>query len=337
MRAVWKLIILFFCTQTLLAQDSYKVIAWKPIPDASGYEIQVREKSGNIILDKKIDKPFYSIEDLPSGEYQVRTAPLNLFKKPAVWSVWKDLEIIVSEPPTVVVEEKEPTIIIPRDKMVGGTNLNKVTDVAITGDNFLEVTEIEIKQKNDKLPILQKDVKSEQRIDLKVDTTKAKPGDYDLTVTNPYQKPKLVSKFIKIEGDKQSEPTENKTKTSLPKGKTFKDYTYNEMMAFLESNVAENCKKTQVPAMMLGECNLTYVTLNLSSEDNKQVFYFYKLISKNESDRTTAYSHFSKHCPPKFKAAEERMEKVWKERGNLSPEERYILSTNLQKLRTCSE
>ncbi|EOQ89981.1 hypothetical protein LEP1GSC202_1653 [Leptospira yanagawae serovar Saopaulo str. Sao Paulo = ATCC 700523] len=380
----------FLIAFSLFAEEGTKLIAWKPIHDASGYQIQIKDKAGKIILDKKIDTPYHSIEELPSGMYMVRTAPLNLFKKPAVWSAWKDLEIIISEPPKVVKETDTP-VILSKQESKSETTIKELT---IEGEHFLEATNVDLSKKGDKLPIVSKEVKTSERIDLKVDTTEAKTGPYDLTVTNPYQKPKVVKNFVQVEepktytqeskqtskenleeikknervksntevyrqneekvsdtsknisGVKPSEsnqsqkqittPITPKQKVTLPKGKSFHDFTYDEMIVFLETDVAVNCKNTKIPAFTLGECHKTYVILNFASEDNQSVFEFYKLVSDNESNRISAYRYFSNNCNPIFKPALERMELQWKNRTNLDPEERQSLAVELPKFRACT-
>ncbi|TGL07316.1 hypothetical protein EHQ43_07840 [Leptospira bouyouniensis] len=377
-RLINKISILMIAIVTsLYAQEGTKLIAWKPIPEANGYQIQIKDKSGKLILDKKIETAYHSIEELPSGTYMVRTAPLNLFKKPAVWSNWKDLEIIISEPPQIVKEIEKP-IILPK----ADSNKEKIiSPVTIQGEHFLEATKVDLSIRDEQLPIVSKEVKSSERIELKVDTTEAKSGPYDLTVTNPYQKPKVVKNFVQVEEQKSDTNTDSnnnikenleeikknervktnldtsnpifitksndsnkqtnststsKQKVSLPKGKPFRDYSYDEMLVFLETDVAVNCKNTKIPALTLSECHKTYVILNFSSEDNQSVFEFYKLVSENESNRISAYRYFSKHCNPKFRPAMERMELQWKNRSNLDPEERQSLAEELSKFRTCT-
>lgn len=380
-----------FVVSSLLAEEGTKLIAWKPISDASGYQIQIKDKLGKIILDKKIETPYQSIEELPSGMYMVRTAPLNLFKKPVVWSTWKELEIIISEPPKVVKETETPVILSKQESKSEKT----IKELTIEGEHFLEATSVDLSKKGDKLPIVSKEVKTSERIDLKVDTTEAKTGPYDLTVTNPYQKPKVVKNFVQVEEPKSSpidnklttkenleeikknervksgtetqtanlegkqnltsksnsitKPSESnltqkqnttqstpKQKVTLPKGKPFHDFTYDEMMEFLETDVAVNCKNTKIPAFTLGECHKTYVILNFANEDNQSVFEFYKLVSENETNRISAYRYFSNHCNPIFKPALERMELQWKNRSNLDPEERQSLGVELPKFRVCT-
>lgn len=353
-------LLLLFSKTLLYAEDLKRVVAWKPIREASGYQIQIKDKKGNRVVDKQIETSFYSVEDLPTGDYEVRTAPLNSFKKPVVWSNWRELEIIISEPPKVTIDEKKPAILIEKkDDTSSNQNDSKTKPqtIAIKGDNFLDVTEVEIKKESYKIPILEKDTISKQQIDVKIETKGAKPGDYDLTVTNPYQKPKVVSNFLKIENttsdksnakkedstqdqtasneSKKDTNTPTKKESNLPDGKSINDYSYEEMMKFLESNVAENCKQTKIPAITLGECNKTFVTVNESTILNRNIFAFYKLIGTNSSDRMSAYKHFSENCKPGFRPAKEKMDELWKNKNNLEPEERYFLAESLQKITNC--
>lgn len=353
-------LLLLFSKTLLYAEDLKRVVAWKPIREASGYQIQIKDKKGNRVVDKQIETSFYSVEDLPTGDYEVRTAPLNSFKKPVVWSNWRELEIIISEPPRVTIDEKKPAILIEKkDDTSSNQNDSKTKPqtIAIKGDNFLDVTEVEIKKESYKIPILEKDTISKQQIDVKIETKGAKPGDYDLTVTNPYQKPKVVSNFLKIENttsdksnakkedstqdqtasneSKKGTNTPTKKESNLPDGKSLNDYSYEEMMKFLESNVAENCKQTKIPAITLGECNKTFVTVNESTILNRNIFAFYKLIGTNSSDRMSAYKHFSENCKPGFRPAKEKMDELWKNKNNLEPEERYFLAESLQKITNC--
>ncbi|TGM52128.1 hypothetical protein [Leptospira vanthielii] len=328
-----KRFLLFFCLLSFAigAQEGTKLIVWKPISGASGYQIQIKEKTGKVVIDKKIDTPYQSIEELPSGVYLVRTAPLNIFKKPAVWSVWKDLEVILSEPPKVVLEEEKPILLPKSESKVEKT----ISNVTIEGEHFLDATKVDLTRKNETLPILSKEVKSPERIDLKVDTTDAKSGTYDLTVTNPYQKPKVVTNFVQVEEPKHVIDPNGSKKGKLL-SKPFRDYTYEEMLSFLETDIAVNCKNTKVPALTLSECHKTYVILNFSSDDNHSVFEFYKLINENETDRMSAYQYFAKNCSPRFRPAFERMELQWKNRNNLDPDERQSLVQELAKFRNCS-
>jgi hypothetical protein len=345
----------------LNAEEIKKVVAWKPIEDASGYQIQIKDKNGTKIVDKQIQKSFYSVEELSTGDYFVRTAPLNSFKKPVVWSNWRELEILFSEPPKVFIESKKAEILISSKE---NSKIPETSNIAIKGDNFLDVTEVEIKKESFKLPILQKETVTKERMNVKVDTKDAKPGDYDLTVTNPYQKPKVVSNFLKIEDQSKEESSSksNSEKTNIsttdtskkpvsetiadtkqetkkdvkpPQGKLINDYSYEEMMKFLETNVAENCKQTKIPAITLGECNQTFVTVNESTDLNKNIFIFYKLIGSNSTERISAYAHFGANCKPTFRPAKEKMERLWNARQDLDPEERFFLNQGLTKIRNC--
>ncbi|GBF50236.1 hypothetical protein LPTSP4_17600 [Leptospira ryugenii] len=329
---------LFFCIMSLsllaigsvFASELYKFVAWKPIDDASGYQIQIKDKSGKIVIDKKIDRNYFSVQDLIVGDYTVRTAPLNIFKKPVVWSPWKEMEVLISEIPRVDYYKDKPTVKLTErepDPVTG----KKVSDVEIDGQNFLDVTEVEISQKDKRLPVLQKKYVSDKRIDVKVDTTNAPSGEYDLTIINPFQKPQVVSKFLKIE--KKDEQT-----VEVPTGKPLHTYSFSELVAYLKANEAKNCPNTSVPAPAISECYNTYVTLNSKNKDAKDIFAFYKLVSDNSQDRINAYRYFDSKCKPVFRAAKERMNEWLNQKsGVLDPEEIAVLSLSTKKINSCQE
>jgi hypothetical protein len=336
------LFLLFSSMQsTLFAVEVFKVVAWKPIAEASGYQIQIKDKKGAIIIDKKIEKNYYPIQDLNVGDYVVRSAPLNIFKKPVVWSPWKEIELLISEIPRVDYYKDRPTVELkPIEPDATGA---KISELEIDGENFLDVTEIEISQKNKKLPILNKDFKNPKRIDVKIDATNAPEGDYDLTIINPFQKPIKVAKFLKIDPPVQgpstiSAPTATKLEVEVPKDRPLHTYSYPEFMAYLAENKAKNCPNSSVPEPALAECFQTYVTLNSKSKDSKDIFAFYKLISENQLDRINGYNYFESRCKPVFRPARERMNQfLTKERGSLDPEEIDSLSSSVKKINSCTE
>ncbi|TGN19445.1 hypothetical protein [Leptospira idonii] len=322
-----------FISYSLFASELYKFVAWKPIEDASGYQIQIKDKQGKIIIDKKIEKNYFSVQDLAVGDYFVRSAPLNLFKKPVVWSEWKEMEILISEIPTVEKKENDKPAISLKKPEPSVENKSTVSELEIEGDNFLDVTEVEIKQQETKLPILEKQFKNERRIDVKVDTAKASPGDYDLTIVNPFQKPQVVSKFLKIE-----ETPPAKTVVEVPKGKQLHQFTYEEYMSYLEENKVKDCDMTKIPGPTLGGCYKSYVTINQSTKETRDMYAFFRLISENQNDRFFGYSYFETKCKPVFLPAKQRMTDLLnKKRSSLDSEETAKLEKAVKKLATCSE
>lgn len=354
---------LFLFSTALFAVDPNKILVWKPIQEANGYQVQIKDKSGKLVIDAKTSKNFFPIESLPPGDYQTRTAPLNLFQKPAVWSLWRELEIVVSEPPKILVEAPK-TILLPKEN--SEKNLSpQATDLTIKGENFLDATEVQFRQQKQNLPILKKEVKGSSEIAVSVNTTQASPGPYDLSITNPYQKEQIISNYLRVEKtDSETQPLKKQSPSSLslptsnlvaegnpslpeiklqpnqrtvkvPQGKPFAEYTYEEMLTFLSMNVDESCRTTKVPAFTLSECHKTYVLLNFNAPEGKSVFEFYKLISTNQNSRLSAYRYFSGQCSPRFRPAWEKMELDWKNSSNLDQEERSILERELRKIRTC--
>jgi len=360
------LILLF--GSNLNGTESFKFIAWKPIPDASGYQIQIKDKKGKILIDKKIEKNHYSVQELNIGDYTVRTAPLNIFQKPVIWSPWQDMEVLLSELPKVDFYKDRPTIKIkpidsdeqgevvdelvdaltggpvvvgPDGKPLHGPPVSKgkkkakISLIEIDGEHFLDVTEVEISQETKKLPILSKNFYNEKRIDLKVDTTNAHPGEYDLTIINPYQKPQRVPKFLSIEKEHEKPKTIG---AEAPRGVGLHTYSFGQLMAYLAENKAKNCPMSTVPEPALSECFQTYVTLNSKSKDSKDIFAFIKLISENQFDRLNGYRYFENRCKPVFRAAKERMNDFYaKERSTMDPEEIEFLGKSVKKINSCVE
>ncbi|TGN06854.1 hypothetical protein [Leptospira ilyithenensis] len=314
---------------SLIASELYKFVAWKNIPDASGYQIQIKDTQGKVVVDKKIEKNYYSVQDIGVGDYFVRTAPLNIFKKPVVWSPWKEMEILISEVPTVDSNKDKPKLALKIQE--SEKDQKQVSELEIQGDHFLDVTEVEISKEEKKLPIIGKQFKSDKRIDVTVDTTNASAGDYDLTIVNPFQKPQTISKFLKVEEKK--EPV-----VEVPKEKSLNSFTYPELMAFLNANKAESCPMTGVPGPTLSECYSDYIVLNQKTNDAKDIFAFYKLISENQSDRFSSYTYFEGKCKPVFRPAKERIvDFLGKRRGSLDPEEIFRLEETIKKIDSCSE
>lgn len=359
---------LFLLFSPMQATDPLKFIAWKPISDASGYQIQIKDKKGNIIIDRKIEKNFYSVQELNIGDYTVRTAPLNLFKKPVIWSPWQEMEVLLSEVPKVDFYRDKPTIKIKSiesdedvnelvDALTGGPvevgedgkplhgppvskgkKKSKVSLIEIDGEHFLDVTEVEISQEKKQLPILSKNFYNEKRIDVKVDTSNANPGEYDLTIINPYQKPQKIPKFLSIEKEPEKPKTVVATPIEIPRGLGLHTYSFAQLMAYLAENKAKNCPASTVPQPALSECFETYVTLNSKSKDSKDIFAFYKLISENQQDRMNGYAYFENRCKPVFRAAKERMNDFYvKQRGSLDPEEIDSLGKSVKKINSCTE
>lgn len=316
------------------ASEILRFVAWKAVEDANGYQIQIRDSKGKILIDKKIEKNYFSVQEIPLGDLYVRTAPLNVFLKPVIWSAWTEVEVMLSAVPSIEALKNAPQKEIQIDK--------PIAEFSIEGDAFLEVTEIELAQKDKKLTIVDKKFINEKRIDIQVDTSNAKSGDYDLTIMNPFQKPQKVPKFLKVP-EKTVEvvvvpppPPPEEPKVEVPKGKPYHEYSYLEFLALLETfKEAKSCS-TMVPEPAVSECFNTYITLKHQTKDSRDIFAFFRLINSNEMDRYYGYEYFEKNCKPLFRPAKERMEHVLiKERGNVDPLELQRVRLALQKLSAC--
>ncbi len=82
---------------------------WSPVAGNSGYILQIRNSSQVLIHEIKVPAETLKVE-LPPGDYTVRLAALNRFKKPAVWTPWNSFTLTgyVKEQPVSAGKEEMP-------------------------------------------------------------------------------------------------------------------------------------------------------------------------------------------------------------------------------------
>lgn len=187
------IIIFIFLFAIGLVAKTDEFIEWKTIKGAYGYVIEIRNADKKVILEKKVKENLFPIE-LPKGKYDLRVAPLNVFKKPAVWSHWHPLEIIISRKPVVGLEE--PILLIKED------SLQPV--VEIFGDNFLENTKVEIIRKGKKIPIKETKLENSRLLVLKLNLNTVFPGKYHLVLKNPNKKVTTKKEFVIVQDVRDS-------------------------------------------------------------------------------------------------------------------------------------
>ncbi|MCC6275328.1 MAG: hypothetical protein IT569_05700 [Leptospiraceae bacterium] len=251
------------------AQDEY--IAWTEIPDANGYLVEIRDESKKIVLQKKVKANLLEI-NLPKGKYEARTAPLDIFGKPAVWSLWEPIKVIISVPP--VVTEKQPSVNVHTGK--------KSAEVKIEGKNFLE--HLKVYAKNDSAKIPGKSVKVSENgesVSFSLDLKEAKPGTYDLVLANPRKKDLQIRDFVVI-----SESVEN--------------YTWKQYLDYL-NGLKKSCPGSDTPDFLVKNCFQKYIYVDFSNKDKEIAFNFLKVVGDNYNDRFSGYRYFAKNCNPQFK------------------------------------
>ena len=190
-------ILLFFLCLTVVgplytAKENSLQYSWKQIKGANGYAIQVKNSSGDIILNEQVKTNSLTFS-LPQGEYTHRISALNKFKKPGRWSPWIPFNIRKSDIPDVNVIETAAARIDPK-KPEESKNKRELT---ITGKNFLNATKVTIKSDEGDIPISMLDVKNDNTLILTADMNKIKPGNYSVRIENPGEKVKEIPYDLK--------------------------------------------------------------------------------------------------------------------------------------------
>lgn len=302
MKKLFMLLIAFLLIgNTLIAQSNKnKIVSWKESKYASGYQIQVKNKSDKLIIDKKTDSNYLQIDQIPEGKYKIRTSALSPFGKPVVWTEWQDLKIELSLPP-----------IVNEESLADNDSKNKIIEqkpnqkLEIEGDNFNDATEttIESSQGKSKIKILDKKIESKNKIELRVDAENAAPGKYDLSLQNPFHPKKTIKNYLEIENKADKVSTQSNTKDSINKIYTM---SMRELDEFIGSN--SNCYQSELSSDLIKECKEDYVTINLSTREKKDIYYYFLIKEPNRMTRIQSYLHFQTYCSPAMNAIREKVE-----------------------------
>ncbi len=304
MRILFVSLICFALSPLFSQNDEY--IAWNEIPDANGYLVEIRDESKKIILQKKVKKNILEI-DIPKGKYEVRTAPLDVFGKPAVWSLWEPIKVIVSIPPAL--SEKSSSVQVRKD--------DKNAEISFSGKNFLEHIKVSVKNEKDKIPVSSVKVSEDgESVSFKLDLSNSKPGVYDLTLANPRKKNLEKKNFITIN-------------TATEK------FSFKEYQALL-ANMKKSCPISEAPDMLVKSCFAEYIYLDVSNKDKEIAYNFLKAIGDNYHQRLSAYRYFSKNCDPPFRPISEFIEdKLSKKNFQTDSIEISSMERTLQILKNC--
>ncbi|MCZ8238169.1 MAG: hypothetical protein O9346_11490 [Leptospiraceae bacterium] len=294
-------IVILLAGNTLIAQSNKnKIVSWKESKYASGYQIQVKNSADKLIIDKKTDSNYLQIDQIPEGKYKIRTSALSPFGKPVVWTEWQDLKIELSLPP-----------IVKEESLADNDSKNKTIEqkpnqkLEIEGDNFNDATEtiIESSLSKSKIKILDKKIESKNKIELRVDAENAAPGKYDLSLQNPFHPKKTIKNYLEIENKADKVSTQSNTKDSINKIYTM---SMRELDEFIGSN--SNCYQSELSSDLIKECKEDYVTINLSTREKKDIYYYFLIKEPNRMTRIQSYHHFQTYCSPAMKAIREKVE-----------------------------
>ncbi|BDA78537.1 hypothetical protein LPTSP3_g14670 [Leptospira kobayashii] len=198
--------------------ETNHTIQWKPIENASGYSIEVKDAKGKV-LTKETSEPSASFP-LGIGTYTYRIGVYNKFRKLAKFSSWKDL---------VVRQVSSPIV---RSQSTLAKRENGKDILTISGDNFYEGTKAYIIQDGKKIPVELETTSDHKTSIVKVESSKLnKNKDYKLVLENPKSEPVEIpiqsASIIKSDEDIATNETDsNQDPNAKDKDKTTKsDYT----------------------------------------------------------------------------------------------------------------
>lgn len=151
------------------------IIVWEEIPNAQGYQLQIRDESEEIILEKDVKEISYKL-NLSPGKYSHRVGSYNKFGKISSYSDWIYFNIAKSLPPEVTSE-----------KQIVSSKAESEKKIIIEGKNFYDSTTVTLKNETDTVVISNQKIKK-GKLELAIDNETTKEGNYDLILENPRKK-----------------------------------------------------------------------------------------------------------------------------------------------------
>jgi hypothetical protein len=180
-KKLFRSLVLFILVTSIQSDIPEKgFIEWRKIENANGYKLEIKNEKQEIVLDVITETNIY-YPDLSKGKYEFRIAVLNYFKKPALYSYWNPLKVIVSKIPVLNENWK---------KTISGRK------ILLQGANFLENTRAIATDYNSKTFVLNTRLVNENKLEL--ETTELKEGKYDLRLINPNNKVADFKSFLII-------------------------------------------------------------------------------------------------------------------------------------------
>lgn len=177
---------------SLLSQESVDqenpVIIWEPIPNASSYQLQIKNDSDEII--DEIDTKETSRKlNLDPGKYSHRVGTYNKFGKISSYSEWF---------PFIISKSLSPEVTSDRNNI--GSKVEPQTKILIEGKNFYKDTRLILKNETETVTFIS--VKLKKGIfEVIIDNDKTRVGNYDLTLENPRKKILVLNNFFELKNE----------------------------------------------------------------------------------------------------------------------------------------
>lgn len=277
-------------SNTIFAQERERIkdgyVAWRPISGARGYRVQIRPTAepDRIVQDDTVRTTFVRV-DLPVGQYQVRTTPLNDFGRITVWSEWTRLQILISRQPVLDAES---------DRQLKVNNRNKSRfRFALSGSNFFpNATRVVLRHADNQtvIPVENLEVAEDgKRLVSELVVGKASEGSYNLELINPFGKTLVRERFLEISNQREASTL------------SLDDYE-----RYVEE-LTSSCGGQRLPDTLIKRCEEQFLVLNLSDRDRNNLYQYLCMRGDNYFERIDAYRYFAKVCPPIFEPGREYM------------------------------
>ncbi len=174
---------LFFLSSLQSAEQGY--IEWKPIKGAFGYKLEIRDEKKKLIIEEVVNSTRYLIRT-PSGKYEFRISPMNVFEKTTVWSYWNPLNVVISKRPSISNTELELDI----------ADLTK--PIVFKGKNFLSETKLKFIWGSRVIQAKSITVNDSSSLTAILSPEGAVQGKYELSLENPGNRILSIKNFLTL-------------------------------------------------------------------------------------------------------------------------------------------
>jgi hypothetical protein len=174
---------LLFLSSLQSAEQGY--IEWKPIKGAFGYKLEIRDEKKKLIIEEVVNSTRYLIRT-PSGKYEFRISPMNVFEKTTVWSYWNPLNVVISKRPSITNTELELDV----------ADLNK--PIIFKGKNFLSETKLKFIWGSRVIQAKSITVNDASSLTAILSPEGAVQGKYELSLENPGNRILSIKNFLNL-------------------------------------------------------------------------------------------------------------------------------------------
>ncbi|PJZ49379.1 LIC11435 family protein [Leptospira saintgironsiae] len=197
----------------IFAKEEGVKLEWKPIPDAGGYQVEIKDSRGKITKEKTNGSQIQI--ELPPGAYEHRIGVLNKYGRVSVFSAWIPFEVILSQKPEVIAAEKSKFL-----------SKDMPETFEIKGKHFTEATKVILKDsKGNEIPVKSIDIKNSETMVVTIDKKKSPEGAVSLRLENPRNKStERENYFLVAETEDELAALDSKSSYSGSSGPSIFDF-----------------------------------------------------------------------------------------------------------------